>query len=501
MQQPRWGRLLAASVLGVTVASGVFASEPAEVSPPSNPAPPVIRSLPWLLGADLAEAASLEAPAESGVQEEGWEDLKSGLRTRNGTTLELGGRTEFGWHDPHDQNGTFYLYWVQLDMGARLTEDISFQSTLSFEPSLDNAAVTPFGATAGTSGTTFQGDKLDVDEAYFQFDNALHHFGLPDPTHTFIVAGLKHHPQVGGFVGHLDKRRQPLVTPTPTVTQFFRDEDLGLWIGSHPFGWTEDIPVVGDLITVVSYTNGNELGLRGAGLAPNNSFFGSNDPIRTLILADREVDFDHNDTEELGAFVALPVHLDELANADGLGTMTWTAFYRDSKIGSQEVANLAFGLPPAVIPPVFKLDRKRAGTSLEWNAGSDGNCHLLFEYVNAVDSNLGRDSFTFETSYGIPLPGVEYRGHKFFRTLEPVFRFSQLNTNLGGAFGAMVSAAQLLGLRTNFLADQQITSVGMNTSITDNTELVIQYNFFNERGISGSELDNDELILAFRARV
>jgi hypothetical protein len=363
------------------------------------------------------------------------------LPTKKGEWLQIGGELELEYVDAaHDNNGArevstavggtesegqFQIDKFVLETKANFSEDIYWLQKLEFAPS--NSPDT---------------NTVDIDNSYVMIKNVVDHFGISDPTDTYISLGVQ---------DPFEKRSRILENYNLLGTAFHRDEQLGIQMGGH---WKS-------LYWRSAVSNSNELSDR----SPND------DSSDFEIVEDNEQNFDEDTNKEISFGLGFDHDFGDLGAINLLG------FYNIAHLSEEDVAFLqTISGYSGNFSDEINIER---GIRLDYSLAG---LRLHGMLINAQDGLMDRQGYAFEISYLLDLPGTERNGRKFLTGVRPVYEYSQLNVGGGGLNPNPIDARTW---------DRGKHVIGVVTDVSKNMKLKLEY-AINDEETGNQDVNNNE---------
>lgn len=294
---------------------------------------------------------------------------------KKGDKIRIGGTFEFEYADGQDAtapegtsigDGQFQIDKLQLNLDAKITEDLKFKSEVKFDG---------------------DGDDISIRDTYLELVNL--------PWDSFV--------QVGNKTVFF---RPDRITESYPIggTAFWRKRDLGIWTGGskEPLYWH------------FSVTNGLEL---------NDKDFmemadaGTGTDLLEIIGDDKRND-DLNQSKELGFGLGFKNDFDRWGEIDLLGLIT------RGRLAGEDVSFLTNTSSTHGAIPGYASTRRtkeRYGVNIDYH-WEDFN--FFAEFIRAFDGKLRRNAWYVQPSY---LHGMN---RKYLKGLQPLFRYGQYTINV-----------------------------------------------------------------------
>ncbi len=281
--------------------------------------------------------------------------------------------------------------------------------------------ITLFGEVKAKPGET----KLD--EAYVTFSDL--------PFNSYIKAGLQEK--------FIKPGRRTETYPLSGIA-FWRDEDIGIEIGGE----------FNPLYYRLSLSNG--LRLKEKEIGEDDSF---------PIIQDDDKNRDYNDSKEFGVGVGYKGKFKKAHKVDIL------LFSYLSRLSDKDIDFLKEELPD------YESDRKKNyifGGNLYYNLRG---LRFFSQYIYSRDGELEREGWYLQPSYKFKFKGV-----KFVRSIEPLYRYDRLDTDYPSSL-------------SNFLTwERERHTFALIAEIEKRLKCKVEYNL-NDEDTGGKDIDNDEFLL------
>lgn len=303
------------------------------------------------------------------------------------------------------------------------------------------------------------GDDLliDLNEAYFSFDNVIQHLGdLDDPLHTFIRFGAMRPWQYEMFPRSTETYGLP-------QTAFYRDYRVGIQVGGE---------IKEGLFYRATVDDGNQLQIVHAG--DNNLGYAP-------VMQDDESNQGPNNHKDIEFALGWR---GEAATDFSLRTGAWFRMGRLDDADQAALADSRMGLG--------SLDGSHRKRRLGWIGAAayttdDWVGALQLEWHRAWDANLDREAYAVQPSLKLLFDGTLYQDRNFFSSLELLYRFSHLRVMGDAPTRTSVPDTALAG------ADRWMHTLAAILEVTKNVKVSAEYTFFQES--TWRSVDNDEFLI------